>query len=171
MALVKNNLVIEDNFTIVADETPLPKGDIVVSLTRWVDDRESLLARSDGLGVLLKSDESPEKILGDLQFFQVIALDFPAYTDGRAYSYARLLRERYSFDGEIRAVGDVLRDQVFAMHRCGFDAFEINADDDKALQIWLDAQAEMSLFYQPTGDARKTVSSLRERRRLAKVAS
>ena len=103
--------------------------------------------------------------------YQIIALDFPAFTDGRAYSYARLLRERYNFDGELRAVGSVLRDQVFLMHRCGFDSFSIDAEDNKALQIWLDAQKEMTNFYQPTGDGRKTVLSLRQRRRMAKQAS
>jgi uncharacterized protein (DUF934 family) len=171
MALVKNNLVVEDSWVVVEDDAELPDGDVVVSLSRWQNDREALLKRTNGLGILLKSDENPDAILADLNLFQVIALDFPAYTDGRAYSYARLLRERYKFDGELRAVGDVLRDQVFLMHRCGFDAFDINADDDKALQIWLDAQKDFTTFYQPTGDGRKTVSSLRERKRLAKAAS
>lgn len=171
MALVKNNLVIEDKWTFVQDEDDLPNGDIIVSLTRWKSDRETLLKRSDGLGIVLKSDENPDQIVDDLAFFQVIALTFPAFTDGRAYSYARLLRERHGFDGEIRAIGDVLRDQVFLMHRCGFDAFDIKAGDNKALAIWLDAQKEMTTFYQPTGDGRKTVRSLRDRRRLAKAAS
>ncbi|WP_417841379.1 DUF934 domain-containing protein [Terasakiella sp.] len=171
MALVKNNLVIEDKWIFVQDEDDLPNGDIIVSLTRWKNDRETLLKRSDGLGIVLKSDENPDQIVDDLAFFQVIALTFPAFTDGRAYSYARLLRERHGFDGEIRAIGDVLRDQVFLMHRCGFDAFDIKAGDNKALAIWLDAQKEMTTFYQPTGDGRKTVRSLRDRRRLAKAAS
>ena len=171
MALVKNNLIIQDDWVIVDDEAPLPKGNVIVTLERWKEDRESLLAHSDSLGILLKSDENPEHILVDLQFFQVIALEFPAFTDGRAYSYARLLRERHNFDGEIRAVGDVSRDQILLMHRCGFDAFDIDADDEKALKIWLDSQNEMTTFYQPTGDGRKTVSSLRERRRAAKAAS
>jgi len=171
MALVKNNLVIEDKWTFVQDEDDLPNGDIIVSLTRWKNDREALLKRSDALGIVLQSNENPDQIVEDLAFFQVIALTFPAFTDGRAYSYARLLRERHGFDGEIRAVGDVLRDQVFLMHRCGFDAFDIKAGDNKALAIWLDAQKEMTTFYQPTGDGRKTVRSLRDRRRLAKAAS
>lgn len=171
MALVKNNLVIEDKWTFVQDEDDLPKGDIIISLTRWKNDREALLKRSDALGIVLKSDENSDQIVDDLAFFQVIALTFPAFTDGRAYSYARLLRERHGFDGEIRAIGDVLRDQVFLMHRCGFDAFDIKAGDNKALAIWLDAQKEITTFYQPTGDGRKTVRSLRDRRRLAKAAS
>ncbi|WP_135076815.1 DUF934 domain-containing protein [Terasakiella sp. SH-1] len=171
MALVKNNLIVEDKWSLLGDEDSLPEGDVIVSLTYWQENREALLARSGGLGLILRSDENPEEILGDLQFFQLIALDFPAYTDGRAYSYARLLRERHNFDGELRAVGDVLRDQVFLMSRCGFDAFVIDAQDQKALQIWLDAQKDFTTFYQPTGDGRKTVSSLRQRRRVARAAS
>ena len=169
MALVKNNLIIQDDWSLVEDGAVLPEGPVIVSLQRWLDDRESLLRRSGNLGIVLRSSENPEKILQDLQFFQVIALDFPAFTDGRAYSYARLLRERHNFDGEIRAIGNVLHDQISLMHRCGFDAFEINVDDQKALKIWLAAEAERTVFYQPTGDGRKTVPSLRERRRLARL--
>jgi len=171
MALVKNNLVIEDKWIFVQDDEALPAGDVIVTLTRWQNEREALLARSDALGIVLESSENPDQIVDDLAFFQVIALTFPAFTDGRAYSYARLLRERHGFDGEIRAVGDVLRDQVFLMHRCGFDAFDIKAGDNKALSIWLDAQKEMTNFYQPTGDGRRTIRSLRDRRRLARAAS
>lgn len=171
MALVKENLIVADTWQFVEDDAALPESGVVVSLTRWQQERETLLAGRDQLGIVLKSDENPESIAEDLNFFQLVALDFPAFTDGRAYSYARVLRERYGFDGEVRAIGNVLRDQVFLMNRCGFDALEIAADDEKALQIWLDAQKEMTTFYQPTGDGRKTVSSLRERRRLAKAAS
>ncbi|MEM8120240.1 DUF934 domain-containing protein, partial [Morganella morganii] len=80
------------------------------------------------LGVWLDADEEPESIAGDLDRFQVIAVNFPAFTDGRGFSSARLLRERYGYKGEIRAIGDVLRDQLFFMRRCGFDAYAIRAD-------------------------------------------
>jgi uncharacterized protein (DUF934 family) len=170
MALVKNNLIVKDQWTYVDDETTLPEGQVIVSLKRWIEERETLLSRTGHIGLVLRSHENPEEIAKDSKFFQVIALDFPAFTDGRGYSYARLLRERYDFDGELRAIGNVLRDQVFLMHRCGFDAFEIKADDQKSLQIWLDAQAEMSVFYQPTADGRKTVLSQRARRRDARNA-
>lgn len=171
MALVKNNLIVQDEWTYVEDIVALEEGGVIVSLQMWKEHRESLLARAGGLGILLHSTENPDEILQDIAFFQVIALDFPAFTDGRAYSYARLLRERHGFDGELRAVGSVLRDQIFLMHRCGFDAFEVQSDDEKALQVWMDAQAEMSVFYQPTGDGRKTALSLRQRRRRAKEDS
>jgi len=168
MALVKNNLIIQDDWAYVKDDGPLVDGKIIVSLKRWQDERETLLKRTGNLGLILQSDENPDLILQDLKFFQVIVLDFPAFTDGRSYSYARLLRERHDFEGEIRATGSVLRDQIFLMHRCGFDAFEIKADDEAALKIWLDAQSERTVFYQPTGDGRQTALSLRQRRRLAR---
>lgn len=88
------------------------------------------LARDGGTGVWLDADEEAEEIGEDVAKFQVIALNFPAFTDGRNYSNARLLRDRYGFKGELRAIGDVLRDQLFYMHRCGFDAFAIRADKD-----------------------------------------
>jgi len=165
MALVKNNLVISDTWTFVADDAPLPEGDCVVSLTRWQAERDALLGRDANLGVILRSHENPDDIAADSEKLQLICLDYPAFTDGRAYSYARLLRERYDYKGELRAVGNVLRDQLLYMHRCGFDAFDVKADDDKTLQVWLDAQAEMTTFYQPTADGRQTVMSLRQRRR------
>lgn len=171
MALVKNNLIIEDLWTIIDDEAELSQGCIIVSLERWKKDRETLLARHGELGIVLRSHENPKEIAEDVQFFQLIALDFPVFSDGRAYSYARLLRERYGFDGELRAIGNVLRDQLLLMHRCGFDTFDIKGGDNKALATWLDAQKEYSTFYQPTDDGRKTVRSLRDRKRLAKAAS
>lgn len=167
MALVKNNLVVDDSWTVVEDTDNLPDGNILVTLEQWQNNREQLMARANALGIFLNSDEHPDQIVDDLNFFQVIALNFPVFGDGRAYSYARLLRERHGYDGELRAVGNVLRDQLLYMHRCGFDAFEVPGEDAQALKTWLDAQSEMSVFYQPTADGRKTVMSLRDRRRLA----
>ena len=91
----------------------------------------------------------------------MIALDFPAFTDGRAYSYARLLRDRYGYQGEIRAVGDVLLEQLFFMHRVGFNAFSII--DDDAAEAWEVAAADISVWYQPTSDGRPSVLELRHR--------
>lgn len=167
MALVKNNLIVKDDWQQVDDEELLPEGAILVSAARWAAERETLLGRSGDLGVYLKSEDNPESLASDLDCFALICLEFPTFMDGRAYSYARMLRERYGFKGEIRAVGHVLRDQLLLMHRCGFDAFDIPCDDDLALSKWLASQKEMSVFYQPTGDGRKTVLSLRQRRRRA----
>jgi uncharacterized protein (DUF934 family) len=91
----------------------------------------------------------------------MIALEFPAFRDGRAYSYARLLRDRYGYTGELRAVGDVLLEQLHFMHRVGFDAFLIK--DNDAIEAWQTALADISVWYQPTGDGRPSVIELRHR--------
>jgi uncharacterized protein (DUF934 family) len=162
MALIKNKAVSDDSWTHVGDDEELPvEESIIISLNRWKNEHEALSKRNAPLGIRLASDQPPLEIEDDLSKFDVIALDFPAFTDGRAYSYARLLRERYGFSGEIRAVGNVLRDQLDLMHRCGFDAFEVA--DEKSAEKWLDAIAEIDTVYQPTGDDTETVMSQRLR--------
>ena len=94
--------------------------------------------------------------------FALVALDFPKFRDGRAYSYARLLRERYGFRGELRAVGEVLLEQLFFMLRTGFDAFEIQGPDPSG--AYRTALADFSVWYQPTGDGRPTAIQLRRAR-------
>ena len=100
-------------------------------------------------------------IANELDQFAMIALEFPVFGDGRAYSYARLLRDRYHYTGELRAVGDVLLEQLHFMHRVGFDAFQV-ADDD-AVSAWETALADLGVWYQPTGDGRASVIQLRHR--------
>ena len=99
--------------------------DVIIPLALWLEHGPARARRRPG--VWLDADEEPESIAGDLDRFQVIAVNFPAFTDGRGFSSARL-RERYGYKGEIRAIGDVLRDQLFFMRRCGFDAYAIRAD-------------------------------------------
>ena len=96
---------------------------MIVPLAVWRSQRDALLDRAGGLGVWLDANDDPALIAGDLGHFAVIAVNFPQFTDGRGYSIGRLLRERYGWRGELRAVGDVLRDQLFYLTRCGFDAF------------------------------------------------
>ena len=154
-ALIKNGVPSEDAFVSIGAEDEIPAGgDILVTLDRWRADRDSFLRREGRLGVRLASDEPPELIAADLEHLALVALEFPAFRDGRAYSYARLLRERYGFAGEIRAVGDVLLEQLHFMARVGFDAFELTSADpagDFAI-----AQAEFSVWYQPAADERRT---------------
>ena len=114
----------EGKYEIPAD------GDIIVPLTLWQEQSERLTQREGQLGIWLNSDESPESIAEAVEHFQIIAINFPVFMDGRGYSYARLLRERYHFQGEIRAIGDVMQDQVFYMRRCGIDSFAIKAGKD-----------------------------------------
>ncbi|MAQ50251.1 MAG: oxidoreductase [Pseudomonas sp.] len=138
--LIKNGEVINDSWHLLDKDATLdglPNSDsIIVPLALWLEHSHALKARDGGLGVWLDSDEEVESIADDLSQFQVVALNFPVFSDGRNYSNARLLRDRYQYQGEVRAIGDVLRDQLFFMQRCGFDAFALCADRnaDEALE-------------------------------------
>jgi uncharacterized protein (DUF934 family) len=125
MQIIKDREVVEDNWTHLDDEAPLADGNITVSLNRWQEQHESLVKHEGGLGIRLSGDDPLEEIVPDLARFQLVVLIFPAFTDGRCYSYAKLLRERYAFKAEIRAQGDVLYDQLFNMAQCGFNSFEL----------------------------------------------
>ncbi|MFO1014934.1 MAG: DUF934 domain-containing protein [Caulobacteraceae bacterium] len=121
----------EDPFTNVGDEQHVPRGEVIVSLARFQADGDRLLGEGRMIGVQLEPGDKVEDLVFDLPRLSVVALNFPVHRDGRAYSNARLLRERYGYKGEIRAVGDVLREQARMMVRCGFDAF-VAADGSKA---------------------------------------
>jgi len=152
MALLKQGRLADDPWIAVSGESPIPEGEpVIVDYDRWLDDKDRLTGRNAPLGIRLASDQPPSLIADDLNRLSLVALEFPAFTDGRAYSYARLLRERYGFDGEVRAVGNVLRDQFVFMERCGFDALEVSGKDAEA--AYAAAKAEISHRYQPTGDA------------------
>ena len=162
MALLKNGSVIKDSYTDVSGAELIPdSGAIIISLTQWQEQQDTLAQRTDPLGIVLRSDEKPELIADDLQHFSVIALDFPAFGDGRAYSSARLLRDRYGYSGELRAIGDVLLEQLHFMNRVGFDAFSINSTD--AVHDWEVAAADISVWYQPASDGRSSVLELRHK--------
>jgi len=164
MALLKDGIRCDDAYTDVsgAEETALPEsGALIVSLTQWQQQREALLARKEPLGIVLNSDEKPDLIRNDLEHFSVVALNFPTFRDGRAYSYARLLRERLGWSGELRAVGDVLLEQLHYMHRVGFNSFTINSDN--AVGAWETACADFTVWYQPTGDRRATALKQRHK--------
>jgi len=161
MALIKDSRLVDDPWAFVGDGEPLPpaRHDVAVSVERWRAESNALAARDGRLGVTLKSNQSPALIAEDLGRLSLVALDFPVFRDGRAFSSARLLRERYGFGGEIRAVGDVLRDQFMFMRRCGFDAFEV--PDDAVLEDWLEAARAVSVVYQPAADRRRTIVEIR----------
>ena len=165
MALIKAGKRVEDPFVDASGaEAVPPTGPVIVSLAQWQAQRDALLTRGTPLGIRLHSDQSPEAIADDVQHFALIALEFPKFRDGRAYSYARLLRERYGFKGELRAVGDVLMEQLFFMLRTGFDAFDVQQSPDP-VAAFETALKDFSVWYQPTGDGRPTAMQLRHRRR------
>lgn len=163
MPLLKHGVFVEDPWVHLDDGDDLPaSGAITVSLRRWRHDRERLILRGGAVGVRLTSEQTPGELGDDLEFLGLVALDFPAFTDGRPYSNARRLRERYGFEGELRATGDVLRDQYLFLHRCGFDAFEVKASE--AAEDWARAAAAITTPMQPAADGALPALSLRERR-------
>ena len=159
MALVKDGAVSDDPFQDASELADIPAGAVIVSLTQWQQSRDELIARDAPVGVVLRSDEPPDAVADDLPQLAVVALDFPVFRDGRAYSYARILRDRYAYAGEIRAVGEVLLEQLHFMHRVGFNSFQIDSED--AANDWETAAADISVWYQPTGDGRDSVLELR----------
>jgi len=154
--LIKNNQILEDDWLVVAkSDTPqevpdLPTGKLIVPVSMWLAHKQLFLDLENQIGVWLNSDESPTSIESDIAQFSVIALNFPVFTDGRAYSYARLLRERYAYKGELRAIGDVLQDQLFYMQRCGFNAFAIR--EDRPIDEAITAYSDFTDSYQAAVD-------------------
>ena len=160
MALIKDGRLAEDRYQNCTTLDELPEsGALIVSVEQWQDHWDTLIGRPDPVGVQIKSHEHPEIIADDLESLSVVALEFPKFTDGRAYSYARLLRERYGFTGELRAVGDVLLEQIHYMERVGFNSMEI--ESDQPLEDFETATTEFSVWYQNSGDYRKSAAELR----------
>jgi uncharacterized protein (DUF934 family) len=143
----------EDPFTTLeTGQEPAPGAPILVPLDRFRSEGDAWLDRGLEVGVRLASDEGPETLSNVLPRLKLVALDFPIYRDGRAYSSAALLRERLRWTGELRAVGDVLREQAWLMVRAGFDSFA-PADDSTAEQ-WAAKAARFRHVYQPAPDGR-----------------
>ena len=154
---------IDDPFTHVADDEALPPGDVIISLTRFQQEGDSLLSDGRRVGVRLEAHEEVEALAYDLPKLAVVglvALVFPKYRDGRAYTNARLARERYGFKGQVRAVGDVLREQAGFMARVGFDAFE--PADDASANEWQAALRRYRHVYQRSADGRAPAFAERE---------
>ncbi len=174
--LIKNGRVATDNWRRLDPEIWLRAGedglvpdfpddaDLIAPLALWRARKDDLRARGGRSGVLLEPHEGPEQIAADLERLALVAVNFPKFGDGRGYSTARLLRERYGFAGELRAVGDVLRDQLLFLSRAGFDAFELRADRDP--HDALAAFAELSEQYQASATEPQPLF----RRRLARGA-
>ncbi len=162
MPLLKHGAIVDDPWIDLADDAAFPAaGPVIVSLARWQSERDTLIARGEKIGLRLPNTASVTETADGLAHVDLVALAFPKFNDGRAFSQARLLRERYRFPGEIRATGAVLRDQLLFMLRCGFDAFVVA--DASAVEAWSKATREIGVFYQPTGDGRATADALRRR--------
>ncbi|HEY2662637.1 MAG TPA: DUF934 domain-containing protein [Caulobacteraceae bacterium] len=143
----------DDRFTLVADDEPVPEGDVIVSLNRFQAEGEALASACRLVGVRLEPHEAVEDLAYDLPTIPVVALNFAKFRDGRPYTSARLLRERFGYAGEVRAMGDVLREQALFMVRCGFDSF-VPADDSSSQQ-WTEATRRYRHVYQRAADVRE----------------
>jgi uncharacterized protein (DUF934 family) len=163
MPLVKNGRIATDLYLHVADGAELPgDGAVLVSAARFLEGPEALLKRAGKTGVVWPNNRDVDDLVPYLDRLAAIALVFPSFRDGRAYTQARLLRERHGYDGELRASGQVLRDQFVFMLRAGFDAFEVRKQSDA--EAFDEAIRRYSVFYQPTGDGR--LSALHRRMQL-----
>lgn len=161
MTLIRNRRVEADNWQLfkpvpVEGKTEITfpvipaDGDVIVPLAQWLEQRDALRARKGRTGVWLDAHEGADLIAADAPKLPLIALNFPKFGDGRGLSTARLLRERYGYQGELRAIGDVFRDLVLGMHRCGIDSFALR--DDQDIDDTIKALEELPVAYQASVD-------------------
>jgi uncharacterized protein (DUF934 family) len=160
MPLVKQGRITTDPFVHAVDGAELPDdGAILVPAARFLEDPEAVLKRAGKVGVIWPNNRDLDDLVPYLDRLAAVALVFPSFRDGRAYSQARLLRERHGYEGELRATGQVLRDQFVFMSRAGFDTFEVKKDADA--DAFAETMKRYSVFYQPTGDGRVTALNRR----------
>jgi len=167
MPLVENGKIVEDRYLRVDDAAPLPeRTPVIVSAKRFFAEADALTRRDGSVGVLWPNDRRVAELQPWLGHLALVALHFPKFRDGRAYSQARLLREQYGYGGTLRATGDVLRDQFTFLVRAGFDSFEVKKPADA--RVFAESVERYSVFYQPTADGR--VPALRKRVKKAPAA-
>lgn len=146
MQIIKNKQIIDDSWGFVTDDAALTSGNISVSLARWKQNKQLLLNHEGKLGIRINPDDSLDEIADELKEFQLIELDFPDFADGRLFSLAWLLRGRYNYQGEIRAIGHYMPDQAFYLSRVGVNAFNPGKTED--LPIILSHLNDFSIKYQ-----------------------
>jgi len=160
MPLVENGQIVQDRYHYLGDDEPIPERvPVIVPAQRFLADADGLIRRDGSLGVLWPNDRRIAELAPWLGHLALVALQFPKFRDGRAYSQARLLRETYGSRGTLRATGDVLRDQFHFLIRAGFDSFEVKKATDAS--AFAQAASRYSVVYQPSADGR--VSALRRR--------
>lgn len=160
MPVLDRGLPIDDRWIDLADDVALPvQGAVIVSLERWRAEKDALIARPDAVGVRLKSSQLATEVAADLGSLSLVALEFPKFRDGRAFSAARELRERFGYKGEIRAFGHIIPDQYLFLTRVGVDTVVV--PDDRVGPAWAHALKEISIAYQPALETDGPVSLLR----------
>ncbi|MFZ6722371.1 DUF934 domain-containing protein [Undibacterium sp. Ji49W] len=165
--IIKDKTIVSDDWTVLRlteNETPdavsVPAGKVIIPLKVWLLQRESLLNRTD-IAVWFSSDEQAKELKEDISRFSLLAVDFPKFADGRGYSIAYNLRSRFNFTGELRAIGDVLRDQLFYMQRVGFNAFATR--EDKNIHDAIKGLTDFSEKYQTSWDEKNPLFRRAER--------
>ena len=147
--LLRDRQMVEDEWLYAGEAAGNALAPLIVTVDEWRSDRGAWIARGSRLGLLIAPADKLESLVQDLGFFALIAAQFPGPAEGRGYTQGRLLRERYEFEGELRAVGYVRRDQLFFLARCGFNSFELS---DADIEDALPALATFSAAYQPSND-------------------
>lgn len=152
--LIKDGALAKDEWIMVHDAESVasvfPSGKIILPLSVWRTHKDELLSRKDQIGVWLASDEFAELIGAEAEELPIIALNFPTFMDGRSFSTARLLRERYNFTGELRAIGHIIRDQLFYLKRCGFNSYSFSDETD--VHAALESLNDFTETYQAAAD-------------------
>lgn len=153
--LIKDNAIVDDSWTVLEvtdtpDSVDTNGAQIIVPLNVWQSQKEQLSTRKAEVGVWLDSHELADQLGDDAQGLAVIAVNFPGFMDGRGFTAARLLRERYNFQGELRAIGGIIRDQLFYLQRCGFNSFAMNESVD--LEAAMASFSDFSESYQAACD-------------------
>lgn len=146
MQVIKDRQLVENTWTYVADGEALADGDITVSLNRWNEEKPQFKNHQGKVGVRLESDDDVNVLADDVETLPLVELNFPAFTDGRGFSHARLLRDSLNYQGEIRAVGSYMADQAFYMSRVGVNAFAM--DNTEELAVALSTLDDFSVKYQ-----------------------
>jgi len=146
MTLIKNSKIVHDHWTVLEEKQALQADHNIIDLTYWNANKDELIASKAPLGLLIQGDTSPDQFIDDIQHFELIAINFPTFVDGRGYSLAKTLREKHHYTQEIRAIGEVLPDQALYLTRVGFDALEFSTKETSLLA--LEKLNEFSVFYQ-----------------------
>jgi uncharacterized protein (DUF934 family) len=170
MRLVRGGRVVADEYVRVLDDAPIPDGvPVIIPAARFIADADDIARREAPTGVLWPNNRRVSELAPYLDQLALVALVFPSFKDGRAYSQARQLREQYGFHGELRATGNILRDQFLFLLRAGFDAYEVVKDADA--EVFAQAVSRYSVFYQPAGDRRTPALRARLQRPHAAMAA
>jgi uncharacterized protein (DUF934 family) len=169
MPLIKNGSIVADPYVTVSDDEALPDGaPVIVTAARLLANAAEILNRGTPTGVIWPNNKNVTDLAPFLDRLALVALVFPNFKDGRAYTQARVLRERYGFRGELRATGQVLRDQFVFLVRAGFDGLDVAKAADA--EAFASALARYTVFYQPTGEGRATAARLRTAKAPEQVA-